>query len=51
VPGFGEVLDDLLLELESGVVRAEVDAHARNPYTATRGVGGGDGKAGSALPA
>jgi hypothetical protein len=32
VPGFVQVVDDLLFELESGMVRAEVDAHARNPY-------------------
>src|SRR6185312_16226205 len=46
VPGFIEVVGDLLLELESGVVRAEVDAHARNPYTAARRAAGGD-RAGS----
>ncbi|ETZ32793.1 hypothetical protein L842_1686 [Mycobacterium intracellulare MIN_052511_1280] len=33
------------------MVRAEVDAHARNPYTATRRPGGGDGKRGGGLPA
>src|SRR5262249_61510180 len=33
VSGLLEVLDDLLFELVSGVVRTEVDAHARHLYS------------------